>query len=251
MIPLLRSTTNDPFELPWPAIADGEVFCAGFSVRDLNAWWPSAWRRASAFEKAHAGRFFRREDALRHLAGRAAWRSLLAAQPGFRDDGAEFAVNAWGKPELADRGFEFSISHSGDEVWLAAARAIPIGIDVQQADPAVDCLGLSEAYFHPQEAALIRGLASAPGHAAFSRCWVRKEAVLKATGRGLSLPLAAFAVAVDDRPGDWLTHPPVPGFGGPWHTQDLLAPVGYAAALAAMGAPQRVSVWRIEWPAAA
>jgi 4'-phosphopantetheinyl transferase len=252
MTPLLRSATGDPFELPWPAIADGEVFCAGFSIGDLEAWWPSAWRRASAFEKAHAGRFLRREDALRHLAGRAAWRSLLAAQLGGGSScPAEFAVNAWGKPQLADRGWEFSISHSGDEVWLAAARAMPVGIDVQQDETRVDGQDLGEAVFHPLEAAAIRGLAPAQGQAAFRRCWVRKEAVLKATGRGLSVPLSAFAVAVDDRPQDWLTHPPAPGFGGPWRTQDLPAPAGYAAALAAMGAPQRISVWRIELPAAA
>lgn len=258
MIPTLRSPTDDPFALPWPAIAGDEVFCAGMSVRDLDAWWPSAFKRASAGERANAERFLHREDALRHLAGRAACRSLLAAQLAVEGQAdltaleAEFTVNAWGKPALAHGRFDFSISHSGDQVWLAAARAHSVGIDVQQADPRVQAHELGDAFFHPFEAAAIRGSrALGETQATFLRCWVRKEAVVKATGRGLSIPLSAFAVATGgDTTENWLRSPPdLPGFQGPWMTRDLPAPDGYAAAVAAAGAPQRCSVWRIELPA--
>ena len=245
----LRSATADPFELPWPRIAEGEVFCAGFSIAEAQAWWPAAFGRASEGERRHAGRYLRRIDALRHLAGRAACRSLLAAQGGLCLEG-EFTANDWGKPRLARGGFEFSLSHSGDEIWLAATRAMPLGVDVQQDEPGVDGAGLGHAFFHPQEARAIFDAGPAHGPGAFRRCWVRKEAVVKAVGRGLSVPLSSFAVAVDARDGDWLADPPRsdggPLWDGPWTTLDLPAPAGYSAALAVLGSPRRVGVCRIE-----
>ena len=249
--PLLRSATADPFELPWPRIAGDEVFCAGFSIADVQAWWPAAFGRASEGERRHAARYLRRIDALRHLAGRAACRALLAAQGADLRPQDEFTANDWGKP-LAGGGFEFSLSHSGDEIWLAAARAMPVGIDVQQDEPGLDAHSLGDAFFHPQEARAIRDAGPVHGLAAFRRCWVRKEAVVKAIGRGLSVPLSSFAVAVDARDGDWLANPPrsdgEPLWDDPWTTLDLPAPAGYSAALAVLGSPRRVAVCRIELP---
>lgn len=243
---------GDPFDLPWPRIAEDEVLCAGLSIADGSAWLPWACRRASEGEKAHAGRFLRPVDALRHLAGRAACRSLLAALRGGRAVDGEFTANRWGKPSLVDGDLEFSISHSGDEIWLAAARAMPVGIDVQQDEPGLDAQGLGDAFFHPLEAQAIRDAGPEGGPAAFRRCWVRKEAVVKALGRGLSVPLSSFAVAVDARGGDWLARPPRsdegPVWDGAWATLDLPAPAGYSAALAALGSPGRVAVCRIEPP---
>ncbi len=250
--PLLRSATADPFELPWPRIAGDEVFCAGFSIADVQAWWPAAFGRASEGERRHAARYLRRIDALRHLAGRAACRALLAAQGADLRPQDEFTANDWGKPRLAGGGFEFSLSHSGDEVWLAAARAMPVGIDVQQDEPGLDAHSLGDAFFHPQEARAIRDAGPVHGLAAFRRCWVRKEAVVKAIGRGLSAPLSSFAVAVDARDGDWLANPPrsdgEPLWDGPWTTLDLPAPAGYSAALAVLGSSRRVAVCRIGLP---
>ena len=68
--------------------------------------------------------------------------------------------------------------------------------------------------------------------AAFYRCWTRKEAVMKATGEGLSLPLGDFAVSLDDRarvlriPDAW---------GGRWTLLDLAPGDGYAGAIAVRG----------------
>ncbi|MEP6956419.1 MAG: 4'-phosphopantetheinyl transferase superfamily protein, partial [Chthoniobacterales bacterium] len=67
--------------------------------------------------------------------------------------------------------------------------------------------------------------------AAFLRAWVRKEAFMKATGRGISESFAATEVALDaaDPQRTLLLRRPD---RGEWQIYDLPAPAGFCAAIA-------------------
>jgi len=91
-----------------------------------------------------------------------------------------------GKPRLLDGALEFSIAHAADRVLLAVADRIPVGVDVEPADALV-----------AEAAALVRHASEHDVEGAeLVRLWVRKEAVLKATGHGLARPMTDFGVRV-------------------------------------------------------
>ena len=103
-----------------------------------------------------------------------------------------------GRPELDDVAspLVLSISHSGDLAALAVGRSGDLGVDVERGGPHLRPARIAERRFTRDEAAYVR---SAPGEAEatrrFLRIWTRKEAYLKATGAGLTRPMASFAVS--------------------------------------------------------
>ncbi len=122
-------------------------------------------------------------------------RLLLGAMLGEAPQSFAFAVNAYGKPELTpSRGVDFNMSHSGGIVLIGFARS-PIGVDVEALRPMTERAAIVQRYFHPGEAADFARVAPAEAEGAFFRCWSRKEAVVKASGLGMSLDLHRYRVA--------------------------------------------------------
>lgn len=152
-------------------------------------------------EKARGLRFV--TAALRHrfVAGRARLRSLLGAHLGLDPHTLVFAENAFGKPRLADRpSVHFSLSHSGDQAVLAVSEQREIGIDIERVRP-LDHLDLARRYFHPNEVAAIEAVREPDEQLlAFFRIWTLKEAVVKAIGKGLSIPLDTFDLSIATSP---------------------------------------------------
>lgn len=213
-----------------------------------------------------------RDEALRAgwLCARGMLRCVLDAYLGQPAQSLDFALGAHGKPHLAGalaQRLSFNLSHSGRSVLLAVAHPqLSVGIDVEQCLALPDWLRLAQSCFHPQEAldlAVLHMRSPRLGHRAFYETWTRKEAVLKALGLGLSMPLSAFRVSVGARrpvrllewqaPGPVMSaaRPDVPA-PGHWQLRDVPLGAGYAAALAAVcGAPLRVRRCRFEaqrWP---
>lgn len=107
-----------------------------------------------------------------------------------------------GKPSVD--GVEFSLSHTGSVVLIGLGD-LPLGVDVEKVpeERAVQQVGSS---FHPREAAELLGLPADERPGAFARVWVRKEALLKAIGTGLSRGISRDYVGTGTVPGT-----PVPG----------------------------------------
>jgi 4'-phosphopantetheinyl transferase len=220
--------------LSLPVIAEDGVICVEVDLgRDLETWLEAARPWITASESARALRYYRRQDAVRHVVGRALARLLLARELGRPALTEEFSTTAWGKPVLPASGLEFSISHSGNIVWTAVSRAGPVGIDVERVNATVDHHGIA-GIFHPVECRAIRALPAHAAREAFYRCWTRKEAVVKALGRGLSMPLQAFRVLTGAAASDWLAEPPA-GASRNWTCIDLPSPNEYHASVAAVG----------------
>lgn len=102
----------------------------------------------------------------------------------FEDKNNEFKWSNWhvannGKPYYKN-GVKFSISHSKDLVVVAFSDS-EIGIDIEGIT-AFDARTISH-YFHPKEAEYIEKYSNS--HEIFFKLWTRKEAYLKAIGKGI------------------------------------------------------------------
>lgn len=151
----------------------------------------------------------------RFVAARSRLRALLGRHLGCDPRNLAFVLNEFGKPRLADHpGVHFSLSHSQDRALLAVSDGPEIGADLEMMRP-IDHLDLARRYFHPDEVATIER--NDDPLQAFFRIWTLKEAVVKAIGLGLSLPLDGFAVSIAgprpvmavapaEAPGAWWLH---------------------------------------------
>jgi len=140
-----------------------------------------------------------------------------------------------GKPTLPGSGLELSLAHSGDRVVVATALGTPVGVDVEQGNPTLDLDALAGTVLTAREAATLAALPASQRRAGFLAYWTRKEAVLKATGDGLRLPLRQVEVTGPVEP------PRVLAFTG--RSPDQISLLGldagpdHAAALAVIGPP--------------
>ncbi len=113
-----------------------------------------------------------------------------------------FAVHPQGKPHLsgAGRDLRFNLAHSGELALLAVSSHREVGIDVEWVDPRRD-LGAILPAFAAEERAALERIPEGERRAALFAAWTRKEAYLKAMGRGIGWGLAASDRAPADRVG--------------------------------------------------
>jgi 4'-phosphopantetheinyl transferase len=125
--------------------------------------------------------------------GRACLRILLGTALDLAPQAVSFTENPYGKPETP--GVSFNVAHSRDTILIALRRDGPVGVDIEWINPAFDAMEIAQSAFHPDEIAQLVSILDADGQRrAFYALWTRKEALAKADGRGLSLPLHSFAV---------------------------------------------------------
>ncbi len=184
-------------------------------------------------ETARADRFLRDEDRTRFIASHAALRLVLARTLATGAATLGFHRDAKGRPFLAGNGgdLDFNLSHSGDCALIGLVRGARIGVDVEVRRPLPDALRIARAHFAPDEAQALAALPSSACEEAFFALWTRKEAVVKASGTGLSRSLAAFSVTVPPSPPR--LHRPAPECHA-WTLEAIEACPGHAATAAVM-----------------
>ena len=172
------------------------------------------------------------------LVARATLRGVLAHESGTDAAALRFATGPHGKPFLTDppTALRFNLSHSGEIVLCAVAWEREVGVDVERIRPGIDHAALARRFFSPLEHEQLSSLPRALQPAAFFAAWTRKEALVKAWGVGLSLPLSRFDVSVHPHRRAELLHVREgPGRGGQWSVHELDPGPGYAGALAVEG----------------
>ena len=127
----------------------------------------------------------------RFLAGRRIVRGILSEWLCRAPEELEIFIGSDGKPGLQDGSdCHFSIAHSGDLI-LAAFATVPLGVDTEEIRE-VDALGLARRFFSPPEIYAVE-----EDFSRFFPLWTRREAAVKADGRGLAqtLPLTTSDIA--------------------------------------------------------
>lgn len=173
---------------------------------------PGDWRILSDEERARANRFVFDRDRQQSIRARALLRRRLGQVCQRAPEELVFRLNPYGKPLLdlgcAQRGkpplasvadlsampVEFNLSHTSGAILIGLSDA-PIGVDVEH-------LGrdfpesIMSTVFTEAECHQLRADPQGIQIAGFSH-WSRKEALIKADGRGLSLNPASFELAVE------------------------------------------------------
>lgn len=135
-------------------------------------------------------RFSMPELRRRFLATRGITRSILGNTLSVAPQEIRFFPAPQGKPEVVfpklDHPFCFSLSHTGDILMLAFGHAHDIGMDVETVRQGYDAGPIIRRFFSAAEAEEWAQLPADDRVHGFFRAWTRKEAILKATGLGIS-----------------------------------------------------------------
>jgi 4'-phosphopantetheinyl transferase len=208
---------------------------------ECHVWWADPDRVSGRFrdlldrdERIRYAQYRNSGDRRRFLAGRVLLRHVAAGYLRVLPWQVRLAARCpdcarpHGRPTLPGSGIEVSLAHSGRRVALAATRAGPVGVDVELIDPSVRIDALLPRVLAPEE----REFAAAWAPDDFYRMWTRKEAVLKATGDGLRVPLSDVAVSSPAAGARLIRPPGSAARTGAFVLADLDVPAGYAAAAA-------------------
>ena len=153
------------------------------------------WRR----RKAEAFRF--EADRRRSVAVWMLLRQMLAER-GLDADSLPVSEDEFGKPAFeASLGIHFNLSHGGERV-MAAVSDRPVGCDVERIMPFDE--GVARECLTDRELTWVKR--AQPGldrDRAFIRLWVRKEAYVKAVGKGLGIDLKSVSLLPDESPQGW------------------------------------------------
>lgn len=184
----------------WP-LAKAHRYCASLPVAFVQA----------------AGSYVHWQDRQAYLLGK------IVLQQGLADLGYPPAMlhhirtDAYQRPYIPG-GPDFNISHCKGLVVCALSRSGRVGIDVEAVLPLEEID--HKLVFTPAECRLIAAAASP--EALFYHFWTRKEAVIKADGRGFSLSPATFEAVRDEV---WVDNQC-------WFVQNVDVPQGFCCHLA-------------------
>jgi 4'-phosphopantetheinyl transferase len=192
-------------------------------------------------ELERAARFRFARDRSRYVAAHGTLRRILGLFVQRAPTELSFTPGPQGKPALEPgqigEPVHFNLSRSGNLALVAVAGAGEVGVDLEHVRP-LDAAAIARRIFAPAEHAALLALPEAEQLWGFLRYWTRKEAVVKATGRGLSLPLRSFVLSAE--PGE--SPEEIRPEGGPpvWVSVLPSPQSGYAAALACTFAPATI-----------
>jgi 4'-phosphopantetheinyl transferase len=151
----------------------------------------------SAAERERAGRLVAPAHRGAFIAGRAFLRRVLACYARVAPGEIVFETEASGKPRLggsqASAAIAFSFSRTRGLALVGITAGAPLGVDVE-AVRAFDFEAVARRFFAPGEHRALCRLPAPARLRGFFECWTRKEAVVKALGVGLSVPLDSFEV---------------------------------------------------------
>lgn len=225
-------------ELPDDAV---HLWHAGLGVGDAEYERLGAVLNES--EWARARRFLSERHRRGYVAARGQLRCLLSHYLPLAPDAIVFTVGEHGKPRLADtgpdQGVVFNLSHTGSQLLIAVGRDSVLGVDIEGWRDISNLSGMVDRCFAPAEQRYWSALDAGSRTAAFYAFWTRKEAFVKAVGRGISLGLEHCVIGLEPR----LHFASLPrGFGdaSEWSLLDIDVGGGVSAALAVRPACRQV-----------
>jgi 4'-phosphopantetheinyl transferase len=192
-----------------------------------------------------ANRFYFERDRKRFVIARGFLRVLLGRYLQSDPQGLMFSYGPHGKPWLAHGSLRFNMSHSHGMALYALTEGREIGVDVEHVRADFTSDDIARRFFSPFEVENLCGLPDAERIDGFFRCWTRKEAYIKATGRGLSQALDGFDVTLGPREHAALLRND-DGTHERWTMANIEVGPGYAGALAVEGPITNIRYWNAD-----
>jgi 4'-phosphopantetheinyl transferase len=197
-----------------------------------------------ANELERASRFHFEKHRRHFMVGRGGLRYLLSRYLDAKPGEFRFSYGAYGKPALVGEELRFNMSHSHGMALFAVAVDRELGVDVEHVRADFASEDIARRFFSRAEVATFNALQTDEQVAAFFRCWTRKEAYIKAIGRGLSEPLDAFDVTLAPGEAAALLRANR-GDASRWAMFDIDVGDDYAGALGAEAPVTQIRLWQL------
>lgn len=178
----------------------------------VDLWWedidrqikriPEFWIALPEDERKRAERFRFDRHRERFIVCRGRLREILSGYWNGLPQAIRFRKGPGGKPAVNGNNSEicFNLSHCGGRALYAVAYGREVGVDVEAVRPKPKAAALVDRFFSANEKAAFQTLDPHDREVAFFAGWTRKEAYVKAVGKGLRFPLDRFDVSL--KPGD-------------------------------------------------
>lgn len=225
---------------PWPPppdvlrLAGHEIHVWASSLRVSSDVLTDLMATLSPLEKERAGKFCFDLHRNRFIAGHGLLRTILGRYLQTSPSKLNFIYSPEGKPVLEQK-FEgaklhFNLADTEDLMLFAVTHVGPVGVDIEHIRPVEEMDNLVARFFSQRENELFQKVPPGGKLTAFFNLWTRKEALLKATGEGITCslnlvevsflpdePARVLAISGDsEKAASWSLHAlsPAPGFVG-------------------------------------
>lgn len=224
-----------------------EVHVWRVSLEATAAQMECLFRTLSPDEIERARLFRFEKDQKQFITARGMLRRILGYYVREHPQQLHFQYSSYGKPALAPEygALHFNVSHAGAWALYAVASDREVGVDIECIRDDIDLEQISRQFFSSGEIRWLEQAEQSKRRELFFQLWTRKEAFIKATGKGMSFPLEQVDVS-SGRSDNWS---PVhlfadAGESGAWQVQNLFPAHGYTAAVAIEGSNCGLFCWR-------
>lgn len=146
------------------------------------------WRSLGLDERTRARGFRTAKDQRRFIVRRGTLRALLAPRLGCPPFKIRYTQNQFGKLSVAGSEIRFNVSRSYSLALFVLTQEIEVGCDVERVNPKFDFEAIVVRYFGPKQVAAFRSVPTPLRRDWFYRHWTLREAYVKCSGTGLSVP---------------------------------------------------------------
>ncbi|WP_287127748.1 4'-phosphopantetheinyl transferase superfamily protein [Candidatus Cyanaurora vandensis] len=231
---------NDPtsWQIPphFPVLTTQEVQVWRVDLRAPDQDWHHL---LSLEEQARAAKFSGEQRRSDFRTGRGVLRWLLGRYLNQDPRELQFSYGPQGKPDLEPPGqLRFNLAHAHGLALYAFAWNRAVGVDLEYLR-SVRLERIVARCFAPVEIEFFQQLPDQAREPAFFNGWTRKEAYLKALGRGLTVPLSQCPVSLDE-PARFLD----PDLAAQWSLLTLNPGPGYIGALVVQGQLPECTQWQ-------
>lgn len=140
-----------------------------------------------------AEKYLLTSDKRNYIVSRSILKQLLSGFLQVNAREIEFKYCKNGKPFLEDYpNLRFNSSHSGEAFVIGFAAGKDIGVDIESLQRPLNISKLQSFLFTPAELRSFNDLNHFQKQQTFINCWTKKEAILKASGEGLTRAMNSF-----------------------------------------------------------
>lgn len=161
------------------------------NYRNFKAYERELFGVLCADEQARASVYRQPDKVLAYTLVHAFLRLALAKYTGLTPEQLKIIQGKFTKPSLCGSTVDFSLSYTDGTVAIGFVNEANIGVDVETLQAHTDLTAIARAHFREDECRRFDADQSPLG---FYRLWTRKEAYLKALGKGLSEPIDRFSI---------------------------------------------------------
>ncbi len=181
----------------------------------------------------------------RFIIARGLLRKTLSLYTGVAPNQIVFNYNVSGKPSLQTNPFslQFNVSHSADLAIFALTTDQEVGVDIEKIASSFKD-DVAKRFFSSAEYTQLMALTDQARNKGFYQIWSKKEAIIKAAGKGLFTPLMNFSVNVSQtKEVISLTHAQQQIT---YFLENIYVPDGYQAALATADSIENIIYMRCQ-----